>query len=142
MSGCCGNGDGHAHGHESAAAQAPTQVPSRFSGQIGITDKAAQKLKELMVAEKKDPAAFGLRLGVQGGGCSGLSYFMDFDIPQPEDKVFVHDGQGVRVIVDPKSILHVSGSLLDYSEGLMGSGFSIKNPNVKGSCGCGNSFST
>ncbi len=121
---------------------APKEAPSRFSGQIGISDKAAEKLKALMEAEKKDPATAGLRLGVQGGGCSGLTYFMDFDAPRPDDKVFVHEPTGVKVLVDPKSILYVSGSLLDYSEGLMGSGFSIKNPNVKSSCGCGHSFTT
>jgi iron-sulfur cluster assembly protein len=105
--------------------------------QITVTDKAAEKLKELLAQEGKGPE-FGLRLGVQGGGCSGMSYFMDFDTAQPNDRVFEH--QGVKVVVDPKSILYLSGSVLDYAEGLMGSGFSIKNPNVKGSCGCGHSF--
>ena len=148
--GCCndnGGGHGHAeqggHGHSHGGAQpAATQVqaPSRFSGQIGVTDKAAEKLCELMVAEKKDPATYGLRLGVQGGGCSGLTYFMDFDTPREDDKVF--ENKGARVFVDSKSILHVSGSVLDYTEGLMGSGFQIKNPNAKSSCGCGSSFQT
>ena len=149
--GCCGEGNGHGHGHEQAqghghshggAQPAATQVeaPSRFSGQIAVTDKAAEKLCELMVAEKKDPTVYGLRLGVQGGGCSGLTYFMDFDTPRADDKVF--ENKGARVLVDPKSILHVSGSVLDYTEGLMGAGFQIKNPNVKGSCGCGSSFQT
>jgi iron-sulfur cluster assembly protein len=155
--GCCGGGHGgheaqESHGHSHAgsngngtspqAVVAPTQAPSRFSGQIAISDMAAQKLKELMVAEKKDPAQFGLRLGIQGGGCSGMTYFMDFDTAREDDKVFTHPAAGVKVLVDPKSILYVSGSILDYSEGLMGAGFSIKNPNVKSSCGCGNSFST
>ena len=153
--GCCNEGGGghgghgqaeqggHGHSHGRAQAQ-PTatavQAPSRFSGQIVVTDKAAEKLVELMVAEKKDPAVFGLRLGVQGGGCSGLTYFMDFDTPREDDKIFAN--KGARVIVDPKSILHVSGSTLEYSEGLMGSGFQIKNPNAKSSCGCGSSFQT
>ena len=156
--GCCGEGGGHGHGQEAqghghghdhghshggAQAQASAtqvQAPSRFSGQIAVTDKAAEKLCELMVAEKKDPTAYGLRLGVQGGGCSGLTYFMDFDTPREDDKVFAN--KGARVLVDPKSILYVSGSILDYTEGLMGSGFQIKNPNVKSSCGCGSSFQT
>ncbi len=133
----------HHHHHGAAAPEAaPPGAPSRFSGQIGISDLAAGKLKSLMEAEKKDPAVWALRLGVQGGGCSGLSYVMDFDEPRPDDKVFTHDAAGVRVVVDPKSILYVSGSVLDYTEGLMGSGFTIKNPNVKGSCGCGSSFTT
>ena len=105
-----------------------------------MTDKAAEKLCELMVAEKKDPAVYGLRLGVQGGGCSGMTYFMDFDTPREDDKIF--ENKGARVFVDSKSILHVSGSVLEYSEGLMGSGFQIKNPNAKSSCGCGSSFQT
>ena len=158
MGGCCGghesqeqdqghghdhgHGHGHDHSHGQQAVAASVQAPSRFSGQIGISDKAAEKLKELMVAEKKDPAQYGLRLGVQGGGCSGLSYFMDFDTARDDDKVFTHPAAGVRVLVDAKSILYVSGSILDYSEGLMGAGFSIKNPNVKSSCGCGQSFQT
>jgi iron-sulfur cluster assembly protein len=121
---------------------APKEAPTRFSGHIAISELAAQKLKSLMEAEKKDPAAFGLRLGVQGGGCSGLTYFMDFDTPREDDKVFVHEATGVKVLVDARSILYVSGSVLDYSEGLMGSGFAIKNPNVKTSCGCGHSFQT
>ena len=152
--GCCGGhggqedhghshgGQAHGHSHDAQAVAAPVQAPTRFSGQIAIADKAAEKLRELMLAEKKDPAEFGLRLGVQGGGCSGLSYFMDFDTAKEDDKVFTHPAAGVKVLVDPKSILHLSGSVLDYSEGLMGAGFSIKNPNVKGSCGCGSSFST
>ncbi len=159
MAGCCGgnesqgaqesHGHGHDHGHDHGhshgaqqAVQTQVQAPSRFSGTIAIADKAAEKLKDLMLAEKKDPAEFGLRLGVQGGGCSGMSYFMDFDTVRDDDKVFTHPAAGVKVLVDSKSILHLSGSILDYSEGLMGAGFSIKNPNVKGSCGCGNSFST
>ena len=156
--GCCGEGgnghghgqeqsqgQGHDHGHSHGGAQAQAsatqvQAPSRFSGSIAVTDKAAEKLCELMVAEKKDPAVYGLRLGVQGGGCSGMTYFMDFDTPREDDKIFAN--KGARVLIDPKSILYVSGSILDYTEGLMGSGFQIKNPNVKSSCGCGSSFNT
>src|SRR5579859_3237031 len=155
--GCCNEGGGghaeqgghghahggHGHSHGGAEAQpsaTAVQAPSRFSGQIAVTDKAAEKLCELMVAEKKDPAVYGLRLGVQGGGCSGMTYFMDFDTPRADDKIF--ENKGARVLVDPKSILYVSGSILEYSEGLMGSGFQIKNPNVKSSCGCGSSFQT
>jgi len=135
------HGQEHGHSHGGAQPQATAvQAPSRFSGQIVVSDKAAEKLCELMVAEKKDPTVYGLRLGVQGGVCSGLTYFMDFDTPREDDKVFAN--KGARVFVDSKSILHVSGSILDYTEGLMGSGFQIKNPNAKSSCGCGSSFQT
>lgn len=121
---------------------APKDAPSRFSGQIGVSDAAAEKLKAMLEAEKKDPAEVGLRLGVRGGGCSGLEYVMDFDSPRDDDKVFVHGATGARVIVDPKSIMHVSGSVLDYQQTLMNTGFQVRNPNVKSSCGCGQSFST
>ncbi len=117
-------------------------APSPFSGEIAISDVAAEKLKAIMEAEKKDPAMHGLRLGVRGGGCSGLEYVMELDTPRDDDKVFTHPAMGVRVLVDPKSILHISGSILDYSEGLMGSGFAMKNPQVKSACGCGHSFTT
>lgn len=113
--------------HETAAAP------------LTITDLAATRLKEVLEREKRDPATTGLRLGVQGGGCSGFQYAMDFDTPTEED-VVVERG-GVKLIVDPRSLQHLKGTVLDWQEGLMGSGFAIKNPNVKGSCGCGQSFS-
>ena len=88
--------------------------------------------------EEKKPNA-GLRVAVVGGGCSGLSYKLDFqDAPQPNDKVFEQDG--VKIFVDPKSFLYVKGLTLDYSGGLNGTGFTFKNPNATKSCGCGTSF--
>jgi len=132
----------HDHGHtHSGTVPAPPERPAGAPpAALTIAPKAAAKLKELLAAEKKDPATTGLRLGVQGGGCSGLSYCMEFDTKRDTDRVFALDG--AQVFVDPKSILYMSGSVLDYAEGLMGSGFSIKNPNVKGTCGCGTSFTT
>ena len=130
-------GHDHAHTHEGPVPQPPRTVGAPG---LSISPKAAAKLAELLAAEKKDPATTGLRLGVQGGGCSGLTYIMEFNTKRETDRVFSLDG--VQVFVDPKSILYMSGSVLDYAEGLMGSGFSIKNPNVKGSCGCGHSFTT
>lgn len=127
---------GHEHGHDHGAP-AP-EAPPR--AQFSVTAKAAEKLKEFLAQEQKGPE-FGLRLGVQGGGCSGFSYFMDFDAERPNDRIFEDEGKTVKVFIDPKSLLYVSGSSLDYAEGLMGSGFTIKNPNQKGSCGCGSSFS-
>ena len=132
-----GHDHGHSHGHGAAPVAAPPAAPALTA--LTVTDKAAEKLKGLLEQEKKGPE-FGLRLGVQGGGCSGLAYFMDFDTTRENDRVFEH--QGARVFVDPKSILYMSGSVLDYTEGLMGAGFSIKNPMVKSSCGCGSSFTT
>jgi iron-sulfur cluster assembly protein len=105
---------------------------------LSVSDKAASKLKELMAQEQKSPAEFGLRLGVMGGGCSGLQYLMEFDTPRPDDQIVRHDG--VQVLVDPRSLQYVDGSRLDYVESLMGAGFKLVNPNEKGSCGCGHSF--
>ena len=83
----------------------------------------------------------GLRLGVLGGGCSGLSYQFKFDARErPTDKVFEYDG--VKIFVDPKSLLYLHGMTLDYQESLMQSGFVFDNPNAKKACGCGTSFSS
>ena len=106
---------------------------------VTLTDKAAEKIKTLLAAENKT-AEYGLRLGVKGGGCSGLEYLMDFDVQKDGDKIFEKDG--AKVIVDPKSMLYINNSVLDFAESLQGSGFTLKNPNVKSSCGCGHSFNT
>lgn len=104
---------------------------------INITDRAAEKIKQLLAAEKREGQ--GLRLKVVGGGCSGLQNKMDFDAPRAGDKVFEKDE--AKVLVDMKSLLYLSGTELDYKEALMQSGFVLQNPNVKRSCGCGVSFS-
>jgi iron-sulfur cluster assembly protein len=103
---------------------------------ISITDQAARKIIAL-ATEKGQPEA-GLRVKVVGGGCSGLTYKMDLDQPREGDKVFEHDG--ARLVVDRKSFLYLKGTELDYKEDLMASGFNLRNPNVKRSCGCGSSF--
>src|SRR5205809_757695 len=103
---------------------------------IGITDQAARKIQTL-VAQKGLPDA-GLRVKVVGGGCSGLTYKMDVDRPREGDKVFEHDG--AKLVVDRKSFLYLRGTELDYKEELMASGFNLRNPNVKRTCGCGASF--
>jgi len=100
-----------------------------------ITDKASSKIKELLTKEQK---TYGLRLGVMGGGCSGLQYMMEFDKRKDEDIAFQHNG--AQVFIDPRSLPYLQGSQLDYIESLMGSGFKIQNPNEKDSCGCGHSF--
>jgi len=103
---------------------------------IGITEQAARRIQALL-AEKGMPDA-GLRVKVVGGGCSGLTYKMDIDRPREGDKVFEHEG--VKVVVDRKSFLYLKGTELDYKDELMASGFTLRNPNVKRSCGCGSSF--
>lgn len=103
---------------------------------VTISQRAAEKIKELVVAEKKE--GHGLRVRVVGGGCSGLQYKLDFDVPKSGDRVFEQDG--AKVLVDMKSLLYLSGTELDYKEELMASGFVFQNPNVKRACGCGASF--
>jgi len=103
---------------------------------ISVTDRAAARIKELLTAENRQGQ--GLRVKVVGGGCSGLQYKVDFDIPKGSDKIFEKDG--AKVLVDMKSLLYLTGTELDYKEELMQSGFIFQNPNVKKSCGCGASF--
>ena len=107
-----------------------------MTAEIQVTPKAIQKIKTTFA---KEGVTGGLRLGVLGGGCSGLSYQFKFDTRQrPTDKVFDYDG--VKIYVDPKSLLYLNGMVLDYQESLMQSGFVFDNPNAKKSCGCGTSF--
>jgi len=103
---------------------------------VSVTERAAARIKELIEAENR--AGQGLRVKVVGGGCSGLQYKVDFDVPKATDKVFERDG--AKVLVDMKSLLYLTGTELDYKDELMQSGFVFQNPNVKKSCGCGASF--
>jgi iron-sulfur cluster assembly protein len=104
---------------------------------IQVTPKAVERSRQVFA--RQGVATGGLRLGVQGGGCSGLSYLIRFE-PQnrPSDQVF--DFDGVKVFVDPKSMIYLEGMTLDYKESLMQSGFVFDNPNAQKSCGCGTSF--
>jgi iron-sulfur cluster assembly protein len=119
----------------------PKVVPSSAPAKgLQVTDKAIAKIRVAMVKEGVSPEQGGLRLGVQGGGCSGLSYNIRFDTqPRERDRVFLFDG--VRVFVDPKSFIYLHGMILDYQETLMQQGFVFVNPNSTKSCGCGSSFS-
>jgi iron-sulfur cluster assembly protein len=105
---------------------------------IQLTEKAIGRIRQVFV--KQGVEGGGLRLGVQGGGCSGMSYLIRFEPKErPSDRVF--DFEGVKVFVDPKSLIYLEGMTLDYKESLMQSGFVFENPNAKKSCGCGTSFS-
>ena len=105
---------------------------------ITMTESAVAQIKKFR-AESGMPDG-GLRVSIVGGGCSGLSYKLDFaKAPEPTDKIFEQDG--VKVFVDPKSFIFIKGLELDYSGGLNGTGFTFKNPNASKSCGCGTSFS-
>jgi len=105
---------------------------------ITVTPKAIAQAKAVMAHEHPD-SSMGLRVGVKGGGCSGLSYVLDFEKePRVDDKVFEFDGQ--RVFMDPKSAIYLKGTQLDFSDGLNGTGFTFVNPNAQRTCGCGSSF--
>lgn len=104
---------------------------------IQVTPKAVNKIRE---AFEKQGVSGGLRLGVLGGGCSGLSYQFKFaPQPRPTDKIFEFDE--IKVFVDPKSYVFLDGMTLDWKDSLIHSGFEFDNPHAKKSCGCGTSFS-
>lgn len=105
---------------------------------LTLTATAAQKVKGILEQEKEGLPQGGLRIYVQGGGCSGFSYGMVLDEAAEEDQIL--DIEGVKVIVDPMSLRYLDGAEVDYKEDLMGGGFAIKNPNAKSTCGCGHSF--
>jgi iron-sulfur cluster assembly protein len=105
---------------------------------IYISDKAKSKVEELMESAGLDSSYF-VRVGVVGGGCSGLSYKLDFDNEtQAMDQTF--EDKGVKIVCDLKSFLYLVNTELDFSDGLNGKGFNFVNPNASRSCGCGESF--
>lgn len=120
---------------------------------IEITQSALKRIRIAMAKEGVSPDAGGLRVGITGGGCSGLSYSIRFDSkPRDRDRTFVFgaglqtandpsEGKAVRLFVDPKSFLYLAGMVLDFEETLMRQGFNFINPNSTKSCGCGSSFS-
>lgn len=105
---------------------------------IKVTDTAKQKAITLMAEDGKADAF--IRVGVEGGGCSGLMYKLEFDtVIQENDKEF--EDNGVKIVMDKKSVLYLAGTILDFSGGLNGKGFVFNNPNAGRTCGCGESFS-
>jgi iron-sulfur cluster assembly protein len=126
---------------EGASAPQPGPVVSQAPIQgLHVTDSAVKRIRAVMAKEGISPEEGGLRLGVSGGGCSGMSYVIKFDThPRERDRVFEFDG--VRVFVDPKSFVFLHGMTLDFEETLMRQGFNFINPNATRSCGCGTSFS-
>jgi iron-sulfur cluster assembly protein len=113
---------------------------SASSKSVQATERALARIRVAMEKEGISPEQGGLRLGVQGGGCSGLSYNISFDTrPRERDRVFTFGD--LRLFVDPKSFIYLSGMILDYENTLMKQGFNFINPNASRSCGCGSSFS-
>lgn len=107
---------------------------------ITITEKAKNKILLLRTEEGSDDSYY-LRVGVDGGGCSGLVYILKFDNEPITDKDTVNDFEDFKIVINKKSLLYLIGTELDYSDGLNGKGFVWNNPNSSRSCGCGESFS-
>ena len=105
---------------------------------IQLTERAAQEVKSIM-EQQKFPEDTSLRVGVKGGGCSGFSYVLDLvEKPAQDDEVL--DCYGVRLVCDPKSLLYLDGTTIDFRDEMMGRGFVFNNPNATTTCGCGSSF--
>src|SRR5213594_853942 len=124
-----------------SAAAKPSAGPTFRTGDerlIKLTPSAAHKVTSLLAKQGRPTGV--LRVAIVGGGCSGLQYKMDLQDDPANRDILVETG-GIRVVVDPKSALYVSGSELDYVEALQGGGFKVKNPNAASSCSCGESFS-
>ncbi len=104
---------------------------------VKLTDLAASKVTHFLQGQEASAGA-GLRVGVRGGGCSGFQYALALDEQRDDDHVF--QDHGIKVMVDPASLRYVDGSVVDFKETMMESGFEVKNPNVVAACGCGSSF--
>lgn len=107
---------------------------------ITLTKKALDKVLSIMIENGMTPDTHNLRVGVKGGGCSGLSYAMDFDDTIEATDEVIEVEAGLKVVIDRKSVLYLFGTQLTYSDGLNGKGFAWENPNASRTCGCGESF--
>ena len=107
--------------------------------EIKVSEKAAKEIKRIMV-DNKIPDTYGLRVGVKGGGCSGLTYTLGFDGESRDGDTIVNQ-DNIKLFIDGKSLFYLMGTELDFSDGLNGKGFVFNNPNAAKSCGCGESFS-
>ena len=116
-----------------------TEIANPATAKVHVSERAAKKILALLAKEGVSSDKGGLRVGVQGGGCSGLSYAMRLDT-QARDRDRVFEEFGARIFVDPKSFLYLNGTTLDYEETLMRQGFVFVNPQATRNCGCGSSF--
>ncbi len=119
-------------------AEVISEVQANPEELVVITPRAAQEIVKIK-EENEIPDAHALRLGVKGGGCSGMSYVLAFD-ERPREGDTVYQIQGLTVYIDPKSQFYLSGTTLDFSDGLNARGFAFNNPNATRTCGCGHSF--
>ena len=117
----------------------PATHPEQVQGVI-LTETAAKEIHHIIQTQELDAEKVCLRVGVKGGGCSGFSYLLDLTESRKDtDEEFVQ--HGIRIIVDPKSLLYLGGVTIDFKDEIMGRGFVFQNPNANSTCGCGSSFS-
>ena len=120
--------------------QTPVQHETAADAPIRLSASAAREVQNIVKQQELDAEKIRLRVGVKGGGCSGFSYLLDLTEAQKEtDEVF--ELHGIKVIVDPKSLLYLGGVTVDFKDEIMGRGFVFHNPNASSTCGCGSSFS-
>ena len=110
-------------------------------GGIAITERAAKEVGRV-IEDNSMPAETWVRIGAKGGGCSGMTYVLDFDQKGPTEFDLTFEEHGVKVIIDKKSSFFMAGTILDFNDGLLNRGFVFQNPAATGTCGCGTSFST
>jgi iron-sulfur cluster assembly protein len=121
-----------------STAPAATESPTAYG--VFLTETAAREIKTIIQQQELEADKVRLRVGVKGGGCSGFSYVLDLTETQKDsDEVF--DQFGIKIIADPKSMLYLNGTTIDFRDEIMGRGFVFNNPNATTSCGCGSSFS-
>ncbi len=113
------------------------EVSTTQQAPIVLTERASEEIKQIM-ATKEIPEGFGLRVGVRGGGCSGMSYILGFDKQREYDVAF--QIQDITVYIDKRHGLYLMGTVVDYHDGLNARGFTFENPNATATCGCGSSF--
>ena len=122
---------------EEEISATPAVSKSTNTVPVSITERAARQIKKIKENEDLEEGLY-LRVAVEGGGCSGLSYKLGFDVRTDEDEIV--KSQGMEIVVDPKHMMYLSGIVIDYPDGLDARGFTFDNPNASESCGCGSSF--
>ena len=116
-----------------------TKSPPRRG--IELTERAATEVQRVIRENGLQPDSTWVRIGAKGGGCSGFSYVLDFDVNGPTEFDLSFEQHGVRIVIDKKSEFFMGGTILDFNDGLLDRGFVFKNPSATGTCGCGTSFS-
>ncbi len=121
-------------------SETATATPEAAPTVVILSESAAREINNIVKSQELDATKIRLRVGVKGGGCSGFSYLLDLTESQKEtDELF--EQHGIKIIVDPKSLLYLNGTTIDFKDEIMGRGFVFGNPNATSTCGCGSSFS-